>query len=1629
MLCSNSSTPARRGVILLVVLAILTLIALVGITFVLYSDSISAAARTESESASLSVPDMDPYQCFALFLGQLIYDAPDDGPSSPNGVLSALRGHSLARNMYGWRTAAGLIGNTTAFNGLGRLHFNYLSSVDAAATPINGLDEWQLINYTWFHTLDDVATGNLIRDPEFFGIRNGALHKWGGGLNPPYTYPDLNSLFLGVIRPSDGAVIARSYHRDYTGFGPFWVKSGAQLIKNPNWTTPSVRTKPLQAGLKYMVLRPRPADNPDPVTGNPGDPRGFPFPEDVGGDVKNIITSPGYIDPSTGKQANNDSFWIDIGAPVLTSPDGRKYKMLVAPFICSLDGKVDVNAVGNIRVQPSISGLAYGHGSNMGFGPWEINPFSSATGATQVLNGQNTVSNKYTYQNLFTGMPSGPAIQGKYGPAVAPNTIGLPYWHSNTAVPGRPPHYYSQIDFDGCSGYQGASNPGTVTGPLSAPSTTALFPSFPLGYENGSLTAGSTTYTERTDHPLLFDVFSPSVVSSSQYNRRFSPTHLERLLRFGDTGYWSLPSDLERLTVENFNNYDQTQYPSNAGWDGTSQGSGSAQRRWLVTTNSADRIAPGLTPYIFNPTLAGSVYGYAGGTTDYSQAPSGGPLAYADPTQQPRVYGVAPTAAPATGEFFTDYRATGVFDWAGKTGDFNVPPPGYQWPTGAQLQTALSRINLNRVLTPYPLYDSKLGFSPSWTNPQSGNTFNQMTGSASALYSQYQEATADRQRFADEIYRRLLLVTGVPPAAAPSTPTDAELAPRRWLAQLAVNVVDYIDEDDIMTPFCFYNNQDDPKGKVVVGATYTPPANPGGWPAPPATDLPKYWVVGTELPKVVLNEVSLQCENAVVGSVAPAAPYHIAAWVELLNAVTQQTVPRQAPGQPQDGYPVPLLGGDGVTAPYQIVIAGALYNAPTTPTAPAATLPAGIGLQGNPLGTYNYLKAMTAPTDFQSVASTYQGTAAYGSQPKATITTQGSNPPTNNVAATLSSPYIDVNPTAPAKNTPYFIVAPNLAAGGATAWNYADFLQQTAATTVPTSATVAGGTPFIKTTNMMYKLTTGFTLGSTGDPKNDERGTGLTVLLRRLANPHLPYQPTPGTGDWNPYVTVDYMTQVPILGNFTNNASLKGNPLASRGKLEPFAGASEIQTGNPAASPVRFEASASMTQEQSPNDAALSWSHTFGQANVGTQGNLSAYDWLVHLDRQVVSPAELFHVSGYPPFQQLRRFVDVNPGNGAKTYCGQMAPWFDPNETLPTAGSNRLYRLFEFLDAGNRGAGVVPNGRVAGKINLNDIWDERTFVALCDPNASNHINSYALVHAIYGNMMNSASTGRTPSGAPGLPRDFDSAAFTAAGFSLPSGFPTATDRPFLGFATGLTSAPGAAGYQFPNSRGIDDTIFRSYTSGVNVTRLFENSADYGSTTTPTGGLNYPAAHPYLAYQLLMKMANNVTTRSNVFAVWATAGFFEVTNANSVPVTLGAEIGKSEGRNIRHRAFAIVDRSNLAAFQTTSTAAITVTTPDANGGQGYSRVSLNTVMPISGTDSRTGLSWSLQAGMMVVFEPGTDNEDDVNIYADSSGTNLVGEFHQAHASGVPVIVRGNPGPWLHYDPRQDTGVVLHWNIIN
>lgn len=68
-------------------------------------------------------------------------------------------------------------------------------------------------------------------------------------------------------------------------------------------------------------------------------------------------------------------------------------------------------------------------------------------------------------------------------------------------------------------------------------------------------------------------------------------------------------------------------------------------------------------------------------------------------------------------------------------------------------------------------------------------------------------------------------------------------------------------------------------------------------------------------------------------------------------------------------------------------------------------------------------------------------------------------------------------------------------------------------------------------------------------------------------------------------------------------------------------------------------------------------------------------------------------------------------------------------------------------------------------------------------------------------------------------------------------------------------------------------------------------------------------------EVMAKMSNNTTTRSHVFAVWVTVGFFRVepgTESLKVPL-LGSEIGAENGKPVRHRAFFIIDRSKAKSY--------------------------------------------------------------------------------------------------------------------
>ena len=78
---------------------------------------------------------------------------------------------------------------------------------------------------------------------------------------------------------------------------------------------------------------------------------------------------------------------------------------------------------------------------------------------------------------------------------------------------------------------------------------------------------------------------------------------------------------------------------------------------------------------------------------------------------------------------------------------------------------------------------------------------------------------------------------------------------------------------------------------------------------------------------------------------------------------------------------------------------------------------------------------------------------------------------------------------------------------------------------------------------------------------------------------------------------------------------------------------------------------------------------------------------------------------------------------------------------------------------------------------------------------------------------------------------------------------------------------------------------------------------------------------------LQRLSNLLTTRSNVYAVWITMGYFEVTpwdsNGDNIQdfdtahpdgYQLGAELGSDSGEIKRHRAFYIFDRTIPVGFE-------------------------------------------------------------------------------------------------------------------
>ncbi|MBM4068866.1 MAG: hypothetical protein FJ271_07960 [Planctomycetes bacterium] len=1340
MLTAGTAGKERRGVVLLVVMALLALFAAVGLSFVFYADSEAAASMTFREAADIGVDHYNVEALANFFLAQFLYDGDDT-----NGVYSAMRGHSLARNMYGYQ--AGAI-NCAAFSGLGRAHFNQ------TAAAINGQDNFNLLNYTYY------PSDNFIRDPERMGHRadnKAAQTNPFVASNVSYTYPDHNNVYLGAVNAS-WEVLLQSYRRPWLGAG------------------------------KYNMLQPDPTWNPVLYASLPD--------ADGGGHVKNLENSPGtvyYDGMGNKKYYKNDSYWMDLGFPTLVA-NGVKYRPLFAPLIIDLDGKLNLNAHGNIRAAGN------NHASSHGIGPWEVNLARAMT-------------NQPDLAKLFLGTTIAmKTYKGRYGPNGKPASGGT------FSFPAAP--YYSRLDLNGVDSSAAPSAKFLLPGEGGNPNPGY----YPWPYYDANAYGDPQ---DLTDHPGLFNA-----LTAVADDRIFDWTDQEALLRYGLKGSIGSKSELFQL------------YPN----------FGTIPRvRGLVGSKSFDVGRPGATGWLIPTDAAHVPYDWKSGDPY--------PMAAASP------FPSASFPATPTAEF------------------------GAGW-SGANI--GLGKLDLNRVLSGYPGVDGT-------------------TGQITDLPG-FNAAQSERQQFARDIYNRLRLVTtGKSPTVFPTKGTD-EWNALRWLAQLAVNMVDFRDSDDYITPF--------------------------NWDTTDNSDAER-WVYGTELPKLVINEsyveVITDTADPLDGAMKATMPYRVNIWVELLNPKKDDGA-----GTNTARLQIPAVGASPMVPSYKLTIA-----------APPGS--------GSPFIDLNTGKPDPSNTKLEVADFSPEG--APTPQPLAGVDVHLVLPANTNYSGTNG------------KNEGFYLLGPK-----------DDFPSTAGATPTPPLATLR-----VKEQTLSgVKSAMTYTIPNSTLPANFP---SHNLFLRRLACPYLPEQSDPKAANYNPYITVDYVTSVPARDGVKNDTVIgPRTPTAiyarrAVGRMQPYAAHSSQQ--------VNQDPSTANTNQ--PQHTFFRHNGREASAPTNSATLTQPFNWLVQMDRFLTSPVEIMQVAAFQPYQLTQQFITGNAANQKYTH---RAPWFDP--------ATRLYRFFEFAEVRSLGIGVSTGGRIPGKINVNTIYgpekgadtgDIEIFRALADAQGISSFTA-ADVDTIFSRMLAARNGG---GGTPGIP-----------------GSNGLNERPFKSLATGNIASGDP---QFPLGSGIDDTLLR-VDPVDNTKRLFEFN--------PAAGSN-----PHLKLELLNKIFNNVTTRSNVFAVWLTVGFFEVVDDTVKPARLGAEIGRASNKHIRHRIFAMVDRTQLKLFPKMGavlTGKVSGTTP------GTQTITCQT-KSIDGVNSTR---WDIQPGMLLEIDSGSGNTETVVVLPGvtlGSPGSFSAIFTRNVGATVNITCRGNPGPVSSsnpavppgtnptYDFRQDPAVVTYFGVID
>lgn len=818
------------------------------------------------------------------------------------------------------------------------------------------------------------------------------------------------------------------------------------------------------------------------------------------------------------------------------------------------------------------------------------------------------------------------------------------------------------------------------------------------------------------------------------------------------------------------------------------------------------------------------------------------------------------------------------------------------------------RLNLNRFLSRFDNTNAVVGApvyreltahpAPSTTlanTPIVAPTWNADSPSgAPTANDQEWWARRDRQLMARDLYVMLYTLGGGQDATSYTTSNAANqlytAAQMKEMAQFAVNVVDELDRDDVITKFEYDKNLAD--GWNLTDDAYD------------TTDssLPDHGVVyGVEAQKLTLSELLGAVSKKVLDSsnngidhpstqVNDGEGDRYYTYMELRNASPFSVDLSKGAWQiavQRDNGPDGIPNSQDETDVVQLTPYRASTSASST-IAPGATFT--IGTRGGPAALDPNDATKNLPSIFRVEYTT------------------GSMTPDFSTEATVIAPL------------------------SSTALNLDLIPTNAGALNVSTQFRISDGSASILGSGADVTTAGNFLYGANGPITGNVLNTAdpLIFVLRRRANLHrqMPviYDTTtaathiPQTQD-NPWVEVDRMTMT--WREFQLQQDMSADEMARATTVQGVLSSQSLRSmerAQPFSRNLQENAHASIT-------VAPYKSHTMGGTNSNSPGAFSQVQ--LHFDRDFASTIDLLGVPLYGPDEVTRRVGQPakfdNSATGLTSFLAQerfLRPQHYENltaglnpATIPSSASaasdiknNRWYRILELLEVPTQteqGLRTYPYAlRSSGAINLNTVRTRGVLAGVIDDpdNPStpavlegHHTPQYASENVMLVDQYEPSGT---------YARDWW-LQFLASrdgidpitGLILPG---TPEGRPFRSLT-----------FSERSSTSLEDTVLRSlpldvidaasnYPKQADRRTLFE--ARTISDRPSSGGSDQ--VDPMSRHRLLRKVANNTTTRSNVFIVWITTRNFEAIQQTSGEVQIGDALSGSAD----HRGFFVIDRS-------------------------------------------------------------------------------------------------------------------------